>query len=354
MCSQKNIQKHRIMCKISDTEIFLSFRSPDFKIGDSGDWFIEWFRSNPAKPYSLSFALCGTGDEKKILNTTFYLLSDEINHIFENESMLQTKFSPPLYLNTNKVLLCAIDVACDKSVGKSVHWIGELTPFKFQNMNKESISEIANMIERTFSDSLLSEHSEDSNSSVGLSSIHNNSPTPAVSTTPAAELMFKCFKEKKFCDITIQVAGGHNIFAHKIVLLSRSTVWQQLLTDDDQLSVINVTEFDAETIDALLTFIYINSVPEALKSINLLLIAAETFGVGDLKTCCEQRLIDTITKYTAINLLVLAHRYNAKELFDCVLDFVRNNIGELKESDEWKMVIFQYPEFTFELLKLLL
>lgn len=449
MCdSQKNIKKYRVVWKISDKlnerDIITSY---EFKIGDA-KWFIKMtIKSSYGSAldhflYAYTLFLCGPpGDTAKILKNSFYLLSDEINHKFENKSKLQTNSSPYTKFVEKKILVCAFDVACDASGENSMHWIEGKTEVaerdeeklqggtndiislsfestgmhrvnlsqqenliiastsglnegeyltvisrnlkflvgpgksehvkeadgrlfnnfyvasklcEFQQMNKEGIAEIANIIELQFSDSLLDEHREDPKDSVALLPINNTSAQPAPAAATANELMFKCFTDKQFCDITIQVAGGPNILAHKVVLISRSTVWHHLLAADNQLSIINVTEFDAQIIEALLTFIYINFVPESLTSWNQLLIAAETYGVDDLKTACEQRLMDTITKDTAINLLVLAHRYNAKVLFDCALDFVRKHISALKESDEWKLVIFQYPELTFELCKILL
>lgn len=239
---------------------------------------------------------------------------------------------------------------------------------EFTEMDKTRISEIAKIIENEFSDSIL--NSEKSRSSTELPSVNTStsvdkdlktppeynisSSSPFSTMSAAIELVFKCFIDKRFCDVTIQVADGHNILAHKNILFSRSTVWQQLLTEDEHLSIIKVTEFDVATIEALLTFIYIGTVPDTLKSMDQLLVAAKTYGVEDLKSWCEQQLMDTINMDTAVNLLVLAHRYNAHELFENVLAFVRKHLTELKLREEWKSLFFQFPELTFELFNNLL
>lgn len=192
----------------------------------------------------------------------------------------------------------------------------------------------------------------------------NQSISDSTQTTPSAaaatalpeisKFMYKCYTENKFCDITIRVPDGNEIRAHKNMLFSGSTVWRQILTKDDQLSIIPAADFERETIDTLVTFIYIDSVPKAPSKMDQLLIAAEAYGVDGLKTWCEQQLITTITIESAINLLVLAHRYNAQTLFDKVWTFVRKHTAELKQRDEWKSAFFSYPELTFELFNSLL
>lgn len=183
-------------------------------------------------------------------------------------------------------------------------------------------------------------------------------PSVAVSvaaiTPEQTKYMYKCFTESKFCDVSIQVPDGREIRAHKCVLYSGSTVWRKLLNSEDQLSVITVDDLERETIETLITFIYSGSVPKPATQINQLLIAAETYGVDGLKIWCERELMTSITIDSAITLLVLAHRYNAKNLFDEVWIFVMKHIAELKQRKEWKSAFFSYPELAFELFNSIL
>lgn len=180
-----------------------------------------------------------------------------------------------------------------------------------------------------------------------------SSTTPdTVSAAKAKQLLsttVKFFADKMCCDITIQVDGGQQIRAHKLVLASGSTVMRQLITNDDKLSSLAVPNLDIEIIEALITYIYTGTISEPPKAIKDLFIAADTYGVVDLKILCEQHLLSTCTMDSAINLLVLAHKYNAKELFGEVFNFVRHNIAELKQRDEWKMLFFAYPELAIEI-----
>lgn len=138
------------------------------------------------------------------------------------------------------------------------------------------------------------------------------------------------------------------------MLFSGSTAWRQLLINDDQVSIITVPYFERETIEALVTYIYTGFVSKPPKQTDELLIAAEKYGVDGLKTWCEQDLMTSITINSAIKLLVLAHRYNTKTLFDGVWTFVRKHIAELMKRDEWKSTFSSYPEMTYELFNSLL
>lgn len=254
---------------------------------------------------------------------------------------------------------------------------------EFKQMDIARIFKIAAIIEKQFSDLLMSNDHDELKEFSALQ-IHKSSPTivkptitepnketitensPQNSTSPSSaaavvrplpeklKFMFKCFTESKFCDIRIHLPDGHEIGAHKCVLFSGSSVWRQLLTEDDQLSIITVADLDRETIETLVTFIYIDSVPKPPKQTDQLLIAAETFGVDGLKCWCEQELMTLITIDTAINLLVLAHRFNAKTLFDEVWNFVRDHTSELKQRDEWQSAFLSYPELALKLFKSLM
>lgn len=244
-------------------------------------------------------------------------------------------------------------------VGNHIEVLAKI--YDFEEMKENRISEIAEIIHESFSDSLLGEHSVISFETIELNNGINSllcescsfcsSPSTisaATSSTTAKQLstMWKCFSDKKFCDITIQLANGQQIQAHKIVLVSGSTVWHELLTNDDQLSLITVGDLNIEIIEALVTFIYTGDIPNPPNETNELLIAAETYGVYDLKIWCERRLIETITNDSAINLMILAHRYSAMELFEVAVSFALKNLIELKQRDEWKSVFFSYPELA--------
>lgn len=150
------------------------------------------------------------------------------------------------------------------------------------------------------------------------------------------------------------MTNGHEIRAHKIVLVSGSTVWRKLLTSNDQLSKIPIPDLEQDVIEALVTFIYSGSVPEPPKRTDQLLIAADKYGVDGLRRWCELDLINTITMNSAIRLFVLSHRCNASILYERSLNFIRLHIAELKERDEWNPMFHSYPELALKLFNFII
>lgn len=369
--SQENFQSYRVVWKISeelDLNAFL--RSQKFKIGDS-----EWFLEMCIQP-CYRFSLCGSfEDRREILRTSYYLLSNGINIKLDAVNKFLTNFFNHGISTGEKILVCAIDIKCEASSQNSEHWLegtSDRTSGKYEHANMfkkmtyDRISEIAKIIENSFSDSLVSKKAEKSHRLKPSHHIrkphwYDETLSPkkemtviAVHPSPAHNLLLssvQCFNEQNFCDITIQVSpGGHDIRAHKLVLFSGSTVWKQLLINDEKLSIINVPDLDPETVKALVTYIYDGSVPKPSKDTVQLLIAAATYGVDGLKKWCEQQLIATITIEAVINMMILAHRYNAPTLFEKTISVVRQNIAVLKQRAEWKSLFFSYPELAIEMV----
>lgn len=467
---KENVKSYRIVWTISEkrNNSFVYLHSHKFTI-DNSEWTLKMYRfANYSSDYS--FYLRGSSiDEKKVLRSTFFLLSTKETYELKKIS----KFGARTTLGTKKtdknetILVCAFDVFFAGSVRNSEQWLEGRTeeldlvhhpissgkdfkqysihinnatkqtinlkltydsgtstvksnatgldngeclivdwcsgnPFcigpnettlenirlgneiyvwcqssDFKEMTKNRISEIADIIETSFSNSLLSNTKDGYQRSESPHILRNNKlpaknnkeKTGEIAATitdnivcsssnylsPADILLSTCvrsLRDKKFCNITIKVLnGGYDIQAHKLVLVSGSTVWRQLLTNDDQLSIITVPDLDRKIVEALIAFIYDGSVPKIQTDTDQLLIAAATYGVDGLKDWCEQQLMHAITIESVVNLMVLAHRHTSSALFEKLLSFVQQNFTELQQRNEWKSMFFSYPELAMELVK---
>lgn len=183
--------------------------------------------------------------------------------------------------------------------------------FEFKEMTQHRISEIDELIQNCFSDSLRRNDNNNSYSfksnqqhssrnvhtliekaetpvSIGDTAIRTSSKFPSLADK-LLTMPLPFFHEIKAYDITIKILNsGHKIQAHKLMLVSGSTVWKQLLSNDKELSIITVPHLDQETVEALVAFIYYGSEPKPSVDIVGLLIAAATYGVDGLKDWCEQ------------------------------------------------------------------
>lgn len=398
------IQKYRVAWRFSGTKNthgqFYSWSSPTFRLNHYGGYYyidlnIQILPSGNCvcrvSIRSTLYSIC----HKVIRQCSYYLLNETTgqNHKLVNLSPFKTDWIDlgSIIDRLEFMVVFAMDIF--EPTANFEHWLEAVTlnpepndtkrnlSYNFKNMDIARKTDIAKILEKID----LQPSKVDGNSELNATYIiqqkqpktklqlpDNNPTTPikhriiectnlapvpatAVSALPEIlKFMYQYFTEKKFCDITIKVHDGHEIRAHKTMLCAASTVWRQILTDDERLSVIATADMERETIETLLTYIYIGSVPNPPKQTDQLLIAAETYGVDGLKIWCEQQLISTITIDSAIHLLVLAHRYKATALIDEAWKFIKKHAAELKQRDEWKTAFCSYPELTFELFNSLL
>lgn len=165
------------------------------------------------------------------------------------------------------------------------------------------------------------------------------------------------FDIKKFCDISVNVKG-QRILAQKIVLVNGSSVWRDLFDKDEQISQIDIENFDFETIKLLIEYIYncaahqpmlVEQQPTTVEANEQVVNAAEIYGVPGFKELYEKQLIDTIELKTAADLLVLADRYNLVGLCEMVTAWIQDNKDAFKELEESRTFFKTYPDLAFQL-----
>ena len=93
----------------------------------------------------------------------------------------------------------------------------------------------------------------------------------------------------------------------------------QLVQVEDHWSKNGSNEIDipAETMDAILTYMYTGKVADIDKTPHDLLPKAEEYHLEGLKTMCEEALSKTLTVQTVIDILLLANTHNAHNLKHC-------------------------------------
>lgn len=149
----------------------------------------------------------------------------------------------------------------------------------------------------------------------------------------------------KFSDFTIYVDGAE-IPAHRIVLSSRSSVLRELLVTNERLDKLIVKDFDKESIDGMLHHMYTGKLPTIVSQ--QLLLAANKYGVEDLKLACESVLSGDITMDNVEQMLVLSEQAGAEELKVRTIAFVCANLTKLK-SPRLQSVFRSYPDLAFDL-----
>ena len=151
--------------------------------------------------------------------------------------------------------------------------------------------------------------------------------------------------------------------AHRIILSARSPVFHALLTGpmrEGSESTVHVGDVRAPVFRALLHFAYTDALPDELEGGRLdvpmaqhLLVAADRFQLGRLRTICERRLCETVDTATAATTLALAEQNHAAELKRVCLDYVSRHLQAVMASDGYAHMVSSCPQLQAELLSVI-
>lgn len=156
----------------------------------------------------------------------------------------------------------------------------------------------------------------------------------------------KFLENKNFSDVIINVEDK-TIYAHKIILAKYSSRFEEMVEREN--TIINITDYDFETIDNLIQYIYSGETKEISGIADKLLHASNTYGNHCLKTRCEKILIDQISMETAIKLYILAEKTEALNLKEAAIAFYANNAEKLMKSAAAIALFNKNPELARKL-----
>lgn len=148
------------------------------------------------------------------------------------------------------------------------------------------------------------------------------------------------FKTKKKCDITIKV-GDKEFEAHKVILISRSSVFEAMFLQDmneNKEHEVTIPDIDPEVFKKVLDYMYTDKVEDLISFAENLLEAADKYQLFGLKNLCECSLSKTLSPGNAVKILVLADRHYAKRLEEVAIDFIANNWIKFKNTEEFKQL----------------
>ena len=130
-------------------------------------------------------------------------------------------------------------------------------------------------------------------------------------------------------------------YAHKAILAVRSTVFARMLTNDMKESATNtidLPDIEFDTLKELLTYIYTGECPNIKAQAESLLYQAEKYELSHLKALCEERLSYDLQIDNAARILLLADRYDAKQLKRNSVLFINKHGEEVQRTKEWEEV----------------
>ena len=165
-----------------------------------------------------------------------------------------------------------------------------------------------------------------------------------------SEYFEKLMESEILSDITLKI-DGKEIRAHKNILVIRSPAFHELiLKSPTNIEELAITDVKYEVMKVLLSFIYTGKFPE-LKS-NLVcdtFIAANKYGLPDLKKFCEEAIAKTLDFDNVINYLIFALKFKAEIIKEKSKDLIINNFDRFRGPDFRKILELE-QNFFIEIL----
>lgn len=166
----------------------------------------------------------------------------------------------------------------------------------------------------------------------------------------------KLMKKKETTDVTFKVER-EKFPAHKLILAARSPVFEAEFFGamaEAQLKCVTITDMKAATFQALLHFIYTDSLPNWVgveTSHTALFVAADRYQIDGLRTYCIDKLTSDITFDNVISILTIAEQRYCKQLKDACFNFIADptNLSRVMLTDEYMLMMYKYPSLLDEL-----
>ncbi|UYV69899.1 SPOPL [Cordylochernes scorpioides] len=178
----------------------------------------------------------------------------------------------------------------------------------------------------------------------------NNDPLFKVSECSWSQDMNLLLESHNFSDVTIHV-GDRMFQAHKNILAARSSLFEAMFEHEmkDQ-NWINITDVEPTVMQELLRFMYTGSSRNVEGMAEKLLAGAANYGLERLKVLCEMSLASALSPNNAGDVLVLADRYQAKQLKAFTIRFINTHSLAVIESEGWKSNLSQKPHLITDIL----
>ena len=169
-----------------------------------------------------------------------------------------------------------------------------------------------------------------------------------------ANQFYQLYQQDILTDYTLTCAG-ESLKVHRAVLAARSEYWRALLTSGMVEAVKDSSEVLAVNLPTLrlfLEFVYTGRVAEKLepKQMELLLEAADFYGVFSLKEQCEEGLIASLEPSNLMDRLVLGDTFSASNLRRVAKQMLVQNMDWLVQMPDWKKKLEERVALALEVL----
>jgi len=167
---------------------------------------------------------------------------------------------------------------------------------------------------------------------------------------PVPTLSSKILSEKKISDFKI-ICDDKTINCHKIVLGTQSDVFETMFLNMDlneaKSGVVEIEDFDFDTVETLIYFLYNNDIQDKKLINTKLLYAADKYNVSGLVKMCVSFLKCNLSVDNALDVLIASHHLNQQDLFKAASNFV---CSPLFSHGAWKEMFKTIPTLVLTVL----
>ena len=158
-------------------------------------------------------------------------------------------------------------------------------------------------------------------------------------------------EQQNLSDVVIFV-NGCRFQAHKAILSARSPVFAAMFrteTREFQTNTVYLDDIEQDVFTELLRFIYTGCANNLNQVGENLLIAADKYGLEDLKFMCERELWNNLTVENAAQILILSDIHSADKLKNKAISFINKNSTEVIVTAGWKDMAESHPKLIVEI-----
>ncbi|XP_011300990.1 protein roadkill-like [Fopius arisanus] len=156
-----------------------------------------------------------------------------------------------------------------------------------------------------------------------------------------------------YADATITV-GHRKFFILKAIVAARSSVFAAMF-DNDMKELeegnVDVTDMTEEVVEDVLRFIYTDRISRPDCEIIDLLYAAQKYDLKGLVMLMAQALVQDLTADNAAERLVIADRFELKDVKQTIIHFIEVHIKAVMQTDGYNKMAADYPYLALEIFE---
>lgn len=114
---------------------------------------------------------------------------------------------------------------------------------------------------------------------------------------------------------------------------------------------MHISDFEPETVEMMLHFVYTNTLPDPVKCNADLLLIANKYNIRGLISFCGVELAKRISPSNAIDILDTAWKVNAEQLKNAAVSYISKIVGTVIDTPKWNKVIAPNSEIVMAIMR---